>query len=172
MINQLKELQLPRLVLIKNLAFPEPYREDPEFIDGKLIDSGHTITKLRDSIPGKLPVPFDEDKWLLYEYKFGSRNLADGYFTDLPMDLADELCDRRIFGESYTIIWLVPPDLESILNVLKKLPLAGFGPEQIWEWYLDRMVVFPPKCLDAVKSQFELGFNFTVQEKFTEIMNS
>lgn len=172
MIDQLKELQLPRLVLVRNLVFPEPYREDPEFMEGKLIDSGHTITKLRESIPDVVPKPADEDKWAMFEYKFGTRNLEDGYFTDMPMDLADDLADRKIFDESYSIIWLVPPDMEAILSVLKKLPLAGFNPEQISEWYLDRMVVFPPKSLDALDEKFELGFNFTVQEKFNEMLNS
>jgi len=170
MIEQLSSIQLPRLALIKNLKFAEPFREDPVITEGKLIDSAVTINKLREQIPMQIPDPFSDEEWELFEYKFGSRSKEDAYFTDLPSDLADELADRKIFGVSYTIIWLVPPDVETIVKVLRKLPLAGLTQEDIWEGYLDRMIVFPPLCLDKHKGQFELGFNFVVQEKYSEFV--
>lgn len=172
MIEQLSSVKLPKLALIKNLKFAEPFREDPVLTEGKLIDTAVTINKLREQIPSQLPDPFSDQEWELFEYKFGSREKEDAYFTDLPSDLADELADRKIFGESYTILWLVPPDIDAIVKVLRKLPLAGLSPEEIWEGYLDRMIVFPPLCLDKLKEKFELGFNFTVQEKFSEYVGN
>ena len=106
----------------------------------------------------------------MFKYKF-SDDSSKGYFSDFPVDLNSDLPDSKIFNCSYTILWAVPPDINSVVQKLLGMINVGVGQDVVTEKYLDRMIVFPTGCLEN-QTEFELGFNFQVQEVFYAKINS
>jgi hypothetical protein len=81
-------------------------------------------------------------------YKYSEKELkeANFVFDDLPVSLTNESSDRELFGESYTIFWVVPADKEVIMELLladfKANPEHQITAEQIkatWQEKLNRI---------------------------------
>ncbi|MEQ9422907.1 MAG: hypothetical protein RJQ09_00715 [Cyclobacteriaceae bacterium] len=159
---------LPRLVLIKDLTFEEGFKEDPTFDTGKFIAYSEDIFELRNQIPSP-KYPEGKEQQELYKFKFGNDNPESAYYTDLPSDLFDDNPDSKIFGTSYTIVWLVPTDIDQTVASLVKRVKEGYTQEETVETYMDRMIVYPPDSLIDMKDpRVELGFMYAVQEEFTK----
>ena len=102
LVKKLEELKLPILVLIKNLELEDPYRDDPEFVDGEFIESSDNFYNLKRLIPDP-EYPSNPEAQELFKYKFGEDRLK-GQFSDFPSDLNSDLPDSKIFNCSYTIL--------------------------------------------------------------------
>lgn len=164
----LEIIELPKLVLIKDLSFEEGFREDPTFKSGKFIAYSEDLFELRNQIPSP-EYPTDERQLELYKFKFGNDAKESGYFTDLPSDLHDDMADQKIFSTSYTVIWLVPPNIDRTVSRLLLNISQGYTQEETVETFLDRMIVYPPDSIkDMNDDRTELGFSFAVQEAFTQ----
>ena len=169
LVKKLEELKLPTLVLIKNLELKDPYRDDPEFVAGEFIDSSDNYYNLKRLIPDP-EYPSNVKAQELFKYKLGEDQLK-GNFSDIPSDLNSDLPDSKIFNCSYTILWAVPPDINSMVHALLGMINVGVGQDVVTEKYLDRMIVLPSGCLEN-QTEYELGFNFQVQEVFYAKLNS
>jgi len=164
----LEIIELPKLVLIKDLSFEEGFQEDPSFKSGKFIAYSEDLFELRSQIP-KPEFPTDERQKELFKFKFGNENKDSGYFTDLPSDLYDDVADSKIFSTSYTIIWLVPDNINRTVSRLLLEISQGYTKEETRESFLDRMIVYPPDSIkDMNDERTELGFLYAVQEAFTQ----
>ena len=164
----LEIIELPKLVLVQDLSFGEGYREDPTFKSGKFIAYSEDLFELRNQIPTP-EYPSDQRQLELYKFKFGSEAKDSGYFTDLPSDLHDDMADPKIFSTSYTIIWLVPPNIDRTVSRLLLNISQGYTQEETIESFLDRMIVYPPDSIKDIKDErTELGFSFAVQEVFNQ----
>ncbi|MDA0195920.1 MAG: hypothetical protein O2887_18020 [Bacteroidetes bacterium] len=162
---------IPRLVLLKDMSFQEGYREDPLFNSGQFIAYSENLPELQHQIP-KPEFPSDPEQVELFKFKFGDVNPESGYFTDLPSDHYDDNPDFKIFNTSYTIIWLVPADVDRTVASLAKRVSEGFTEEEAIETYLDRMVVYPADSIKDINDpRIELGFRFVVQEEFSQKVN-
>ncbi len=169
LVKKLEGLKLPTLVLIKNLELKDPYRDDPEFVAGEFIESSDNYYNLKRLIPDP-EYPSNAEAQELLKFKLGDDRLK-GNFSDIPSDLNSDLPDSKIFNCSYTILWAVPPDINSMVNTLLGMINVGVGQDVVTEKYLDRMIVLPSGCLEN-KTEHELGFNFQVQEVFYAKLNS
>lgn len=161
-------IELPKLVLIKDLSFHEAYREDPTFKSGKFIAYSEDLFELRNQVP-KPEYPTDERQLELYKFKFGDLEKESAYFTDLPSDLHDDMADHKIFNTSYTIIWLAPANIDKTVSRLLLDISQGYTREETEESFLDRMVVYPPESIKDIKDpRIDLGFSFAVKQTFTQ----
>ena len=164
----LEIIELPKLVLIKDLSFEEGFREDPIFKSGKFIAYSEDLYELRHQIP-KPEYPTDERQQELFKFKFGDQEKESAYFTDLPSDLHDDMADHKIFNTSYTVIWLVPANVDRTVSRLLLNISQGYTQEETVESFLDRMIVYPPESIKEMDdARIELGFSFAVQEVFSE----
>ena len=89
------------------------------------------IESLRSQIPGPLLQSTKEARELI-QYKYSEDELRDKsfYFEDEPTALLSESNDREIFGESWTIFWVVRPDKEEIISLILT-ELEGGADERI-----------------------------------------
>ena len=163
---------IPRLVLIKDMSYDEgSSMEDPSFKSGQFIAYSEDYSELRNQIP-KPQFPTSPEQIELFKFKFGDEKPESGYFTDLPSDHYNDNPDSQIFSTSYSIIWLVPANVDETVASLLKRMSKGFTQEDIIETYIDRMVVFPANSIkDMNDPRTELGFSFAVQDAFSQKVN-
>ncbi|MEX0967393.1 MAG: hypothetical protein WD077_09150 [Bacteroidia bacterium] len=153
MTEILKE-SLPSFYLFKNLHLNEPYYVDTSIESYEWLKKGDSVEELQRQIPPP-HYPEDEEKLELFRMKFGDvipEDEDDYYFDDTPVQLDDEVTDRDIFDDSYTILWICPPDKETIISeILTHLkhktrnhldPVDTRDLLEVWEDFLDRIFIY------------------------------
>jgi len=53
-------------------------------------------------------------------YRFSEAEIKAGdyHFNDLPISLMNEGSDRELFGESWTLFWIVPPNKDEVIKLV------------------------------------------------------
>lgn len=81
-----------------------------------------------------------------WKYSEAELQAADFQFDDQPMSLASESSDMELFGESWVIFWVVPPDKEHVINILintlqqeAKGEISGEQLKETWDTYVNRI---------------------------------
>lgn len=147
--------------------------------EGSRIDSfedarwSNSFSALRDLIPS--PVLLDtREARELSSYRFSEEELKSGAFSynDKPAALTNEASDQELFGESWTIFWVVPPDKEAViaamLDVLEKesggSKISAELLKQVWNNYLERIFF----RLNGDEDMFEMHLLY--DEIFNEVV--
>ncbi len=146
-LELLADKELPGWLLIKNAMISENGGE------------GHRITSYDEhfwslsyeEVKAKIPVPKlldTREAKELVSYRFSEDDISakNFAFDDLPNSLMNEGNDKEIFGESWTLFWVVPPDkdrvIEIIVNHFKGITADKISSDHIksvWESMVDRM---------------------------------
>ncbi len=161
--------KVPGFILIKNLMFEHQNDLDAPITRGELIGYDSHFGELKKIIPYP-SVPEDDYKLSLFDKKFGELRGAKAEFDDSPFDIHEgDPTDYEIFGESYTISWICPPDPEKVSDYLVK----RYGEKRnliiIWDNYIDRMHVFPFYSLETTSDEFYENVCDLFEEKVNEI---
>jgi len=159
-LKQLKNIKQPKFVLIKNLQTPYmAYETVHDFIAGEIVCITDSLKEAQAQIP-KFTFPTDPDKQELYREIFedGEDMLAGDALeyvgSNLPWAIIDpDDCPYNsglaVFGVTYTIVWVCPPDknliLESLIKQTQervKLNNSSLDNEldYIWDDVLERMI--------------------------------
>jgi hypothetical protein len=146
-LEYLSDKQIPGFALLKNIRIENVPRKGIR-ISG--FDESHyadSYGALHQMIPiPKLLDTREAKEQASYKYSESDLRNANFVFDDLPVSLTNESSDRELFGESYTIFWVVPADKEVILELLladfKANPESQITAEQIkttWNEKLNRL---------------------------------
>ncbi len=155
--KQLETFNSPRFVLFKNLKFKEDslLLDIHEIKQGEIVYVGDTYTEVSKYIPKSI-YPTDVEKQQLFEDKYGDRDDVDFSFNVSPYAIVDidpedveRMPDFDIFGESYTVLWVCPADVEvivkSLINHIKRQAKQNstIGGElyTIWVDYIDNISI-------------------------------
>jgi hypothetical protein len=150
----LESIEKPCFLLIKNLDFEHPEDLDSPISRGEIIAHSKNYDDLRNRIPDP-KLPEDDYKLSLFEEKFGEANPAVARFDDSPLDITEgEPNDYEIFGESYTILWLYHYHEDSIADYLVEQYLKSKDLISIWEFYIDRLHIYPSYSLEQTSLDF------------------
>jgi hypothetical protein len=146
-LELLADKELPGWLLIKNASISENAGEGHRITS---YDEHHWSTSYNE-IKALIPTPelinTREAKELI-SYRYSEEEIANKNFAfdDLPNSLMNEGNDQEIFGESWTLFWVVPPDkdrvIEIVVNHFKSLASEKISSEQIkavWESMVDRL---------------------------------
>ncbi len=145
---------MPCFVLFKNLRFEHDYDIDASIARGEIIDSDTSCEKLRSAIP-RPQFPDDEYKISLLDSKYGHISEDELEFDDTLFDITEgEPDDYEIFGESYTLVFICPPDEEFILKYLSNQYRKEKDLVNIWISYIDRLHIFPFYSLEVTSDKF------------------
>lgn len=146
-LELLADKELPGWLLIKNAIISQG--------DGM----GHRITSFEshfwsndyEEISSMIPKPKllnTREAKELASYRYTDEEIAEEQFAfdDLPNSLMNEGSDMDLFGESWTLFWVVPPDHQEVINIVSSHLKAGaqekITSEQIsacWKSMIDRM---------------------------------
>lgn len=154
--QSIHQLTLPRLILVHNLKFYSLYDQDAPIASGELLGHSEEYARLQKKIP---PPPFpssESGRQLVYEF-LDVENQAEfeqkAAYNDTVYGLTGDFTpsDSELFGETYTILLLCPPDIPAIVSFLVGRIKALAGEEQIsfahlqlvWEQYVDRIHIYP-----------------------------
>jgi hypothetical protein len=150
----LESIKKPCFVLIKNLDFEHPEDLDSPVSRGEIIGYSTDYEELRKKIPDPI-LPEDDYKLSLFEKKFGDMQQSVARFDDSPLDISEgEPNDYEIFGESYTILWICDLEEDSIADFLVQQYLKNRDLISIWEFYIDRMHIYPPYSLEQTSVEY------------------
>jgi hypothetical protein len=149
LLEYLADKPLPSFVLLKNANL--------KFTLGKgyLISHFETVewSEYFEPLLLKIPKPQlqqNREAKELANYRFSEEELKDGvfHFDNLPSGLLSESNDQVVFGESYTIFWVIPPDKEAVLGlVCEKLEKEAHGKisaeqlKNLWDSCIDRIFI-------------------------------
>ena len=160
-LNLLKEIKQPQFVLIKNLETPNMVFDTVnDFIAGEVICLTDTLADAESQIP-EFTFPSDADKQELYRdiFEDGEDMVAGDKLEYSPSNLPWAIIDpedcpydsgKIVFGVTYTVIWVCPPDKQMIIeNLIKqmqelvKLNKSSLGSEidYIWNEVLERIIL-------------------------------
>jgi hypothetical protein len=146
-LEYLADKQIPGFALLKNVTIENVPRKGMRisgFDESHYADSYGALQQM-------LPIPSllsTREAIEQASYKYSDKELkeANFVFDDLPLSLTNESSDRELFGESYTIFWVVPAEKEVILELLladfKANPESQITAEQIkaiWHEKLNRL---------------------------------
>ena len=153
-VEKLNSIKLPQFILVKNIEFEHPEDLDAPLSRGEILQSGSDYDSLKAHIP--IPkIPEDEYKLSLYEKKYGDASVIKPEYDDSPMDVSvGDPMDYEIFGSSYTIVWMVPPDEELIVEALINAYAKSRKLIAIYDEFIDRMHVFPFYTLETISDDF------------------
>ncbi len=150
----LSGLKLPSFVLIKNLKFEHDYDIDAAIARGEVINYNLSFDALRSEIP-KPRFPDDDYKTSLLDSKYGQVSEDELEYDDTIFDITEgEPNDYEIFGESYTIVFLSPPEKDNLLKYLRDRYSKERDLVNIWTSYIDRIHIYPFYSLDVTSDQF------------------
>ena len=146
-LEYLADKQIPGFALLKNVTIENVPRKGMR-ISG--FDESHyadSYSALQQLIPSpKLLDTREAKEQASYKYSKAQLSAAQFIFDDLPVSLTNESSDRELFGDSYTIFWVVPAEKEVILELLladfKANPEGQITAEQInatWQEKLNRL---------------------------------
>jgi hypothetical protein len=115
----LADKQLPGWLLVKNAVISGD--------DG----SGHRIASFDehyfsdsfDELKAKMPKARLADtrearEYASYRYDEAAIKAGSFEFNDLPISLMNEGSDRELFGESWTMFWVVPPNKDEVIKLI------------------------------------------------------
>ncbi|MEX1189186.1 MAG: hypothetical protein WED33_08005 [Bacteroidia bacterium] len=148
-LELLADKELPGWLLIKNARISEGNG------DGHRITAydEHIWSTSYEEIKAQIPKPVllgVREARELALYRFSEEDLATSNYAydDFPNSLMNEGSDREIFGESWTLFWVVPPDKDEVIKLvcdhLKSVAKDKITPEQIsecWESRVERLFV-------------------------------
>jgi len=135
-LEYLADKQIPGFALLKNVTIENVPRKGMRisgFDESHYADSYGALQQL-------IPIPKlldtrEAKEQASYKYSEADLRTANFVFDDLPLSLTNESSDRELFGESYTIFWVVPADKEVIMELLladfKANPESQITAEQI-----------------------------------------
>jgi hypothetical protein len=118
-LEYLADKQIPGFALLKNVTIENVPRKGMRisgFDESHYADSYGVLQQML-PIPSLLSTREAKEQ---ASYKYSEKELkeANFVFDDLPVSLTNESSDRELFGESYTIFWVVPAEKELILELL------------------------------------------------------
>jgi len=167
----LESAEKPCFLLIKNLDFEHPEDLDSPISRGEIIAHSNKYDDLRRMIPDP-KLPEDDYKLSLFEKKFGEANVAVAQFDDSPLDISEgDPNDYEIFGESYTILWLCDHSEDSIADYLVDQYLKTRDLISIWEYYIDRLHIFPSYSLEETSVDYYENLCNEFEEKVSSCKN-
>jgi hypothetical protein len=150
--------QLPGWLLLKNASLSRAESFGQRISN---FDAHHWASSWED-VSANLPVPIlqnNREARELASWRFSDEQIAQGDFTfdTLPEALLNEGNDREVFGESYTIFWVVPANAEQIISLVCDAlnSLAGEGKildihlAEVWKTRVSRMFVAHNDDLDS-----------------------
>lgn len=123
-LEYLADKQIPGFALLKNITIENVPRKGMRisgFDESYYADSYGALQQMLPS--PKLLKTREAKEQASYKYSEKDLEEANFVFDDLPVSLTNESSDRELFGESYTIFWVVPAEKEVILELL----LADFN---------------------------------------------
>lgn len=165
----LESVKIPCFVLARNLYFEHEYDLDAPVSRGEIIKCSQQIKEVRQLIPRPV-IPEDDYKQSLFEKKIGEMKSANANYDDSPFDLAEgDPNDFEIFGESYTIVWFCPPDVEEVTGFLVNKYRNNRDLIKIWENYIDRMHIYPFYSLELTSDDFYEKICDTFEEKVSSL---
>jgi len=157
-LEYLKSNRQPAMFLIRNFEF----NEESQIINGgELISVSNEPDVLFSKVP-KPDYPEDERIQKIFDEEFGILNQENfeedtdyNTFNTRPYELyGNENHDREYFGESYTIAFIIPPDIDLIKDFIQDFfnrhygngkKICEFGIADFWSDVLDRHIVYPPE---------------------------
>ena len=149
-LEYLADKQIPGFALLKNVIIENVPRRGMRisgFDESHYADSYSALQQLI-HIP-KLLETREAKEQASYKYSEADLRDANFVFDDLPLSLTNESSDRELFGESFTIFWVVPADKEVIMELLladfKAYPESQITAEQIkttWHEKLNRLFFY------------------------------
>lgn len=144
--------ELPVFALFKNLVLEDGYEPDAGIRDYEWMKTNRSLEPLQDQIPQPEFPEAQEQVDLLYE-KFGDvlpEDEDEYWFDDSPQQLNEEIQDTSIFGETYTIAWLCPPDKKRVMSALMEHLKEATDQYRetvsadhllvVWEEFIDRIL--------------------------------
>jgi hypothetical protein len=167
-----EQVDLPAFFLVRNMEYEDRKTTD---VKGEYVAHAPTYDEVCAYVP-EPSIRTDPDnlaplrkRCLVRKLETGSERMLERpcFFTDLDFTrFSTTKRDREIFGETYTIIWVCPPDLNQAVKVLikeieqsVKSPhlvhflrhpdaeddgrATGFDLLDIWTRYIDRSVFVP-----------------------------
>ncbi len=167
----LESVELPRFLLVKNLEFDHENDLDAPISRGEIIDHSNNYDDLKKQIP--LPmIPEDDYKLSLFEKKFGELNASIVQFDDSPLDISEgEPNDYEIFGASYSILWICENEADLIIEYLLKQYEKYRELIIIWEFFIDRIHVYPFYSLDEPSDDFYENVCKLFEERVQKLKN-
>ena len=162
-------IKLPAYILFKNLKFEHDFDIDASIARGEIIETRDTYYELKEKIP-KPKFPEDEYKVSLLDSKYGQINENELEYDDTIFDICEgEPSDFEIFGESYTIVLVCPPDESIILKYLVEQYKKERDLLNIWISYLDRLHIFPFYSLEITSDNFTENLSEDFQNKVKQL---
>ncbi len=155
----LADKELPGFALLKNTRIQSVARLGNRISQ---FDEAHWATSYQE-LCVMLPIPHLLETREAREqaaYKFSEEDLKTGHFQfdDMPIALTNESSDRELFGECYTIFWVVSTDkqniLEHLLNDLQTPEGEKISSEMIkklWDEKVNRIFFHYTGDVDAVE---------------------
>lgn len=181
--------RLPVFVLFKDLVLSDPYSFDSEITSCTWARAGDDLERLQHQIP--LPtIPDDPGRRRMLaeaerfeDYVDPDTGVIDQEgisFDDTLRQLTEPPTDLAIFGESYTVVWLCPPDLDrvtaAVMDHIERRTKGGtkeidaFLLLEVWRDYLDRHHVAAPLSEEARERWLEL--NGEVEHRIRSLPNA
>ena len=151
--GQITQYKLPTFLLFKNLTiWSDTLLNTKDFVNGEIIAESNSYNELKHLIPD-LEVPTDELSHfrLIENYGYFPEECE---FNDNPNELCKDTksliySDKKLFGESYTIVWICPEDPQLAIDYIKNFILYKAQNINninliidIQKQYLDRLCVF------------------------------
>lgn len=149
LLQFLEDKPLPCWVLLKNANLKFSMGKGYQITDYEEIDWAPYYEPLVDKIPHPLLLNTREAKELA-SYRFSEEELKAGvfHFDNLPSALLSEANDKELFGDAYTIFWVIPPDKEAVISLvcdkLEKEAHGRISAEQLknlWDSCIDRIFI-------------------------------
>lgn len=164
----LDSLDKPCFLLIKNLDFEHPSDLDSPISRGEILAHSTIFDELKKMIPSP-QLPGDDYKLSLFEKKFGEIRISVSQYDDSPWDISEgDPSDYEIFGESYTIIWISEQGEDEIADYLVEQYLKIKDLISIWEFYIDRMHIYPYYSLELTSEDFYENICNTFENRVNE----
>jgi hypothetical protein len=149
LLQYLEDKPLPCWVLLKNANLKFTLGKGYLITDYEEIEWSPFFEPLVSKMPPPVLQNTREAKELA-SYRFSEEELkAEVYrYDNLPAALLNEANDREIFGESWTIFWVIPPDKEAVISlVCDKLEKEAHGKisaeqlKNLWDSCIDRIFI-------------------------------
>lgn len=167
----LDSLEKPCFLLIKNLDFEHPSDLDSPISRGEIQAHSTNFNELKKMIPAP-QLPEEDYKLSLFEKKFGEIKISVAQYDDSPWDISEgDPNDYEIFGESYTIIWICEQNEDEIADFLVEQYLKLKDLISIWEFYIDRMHVYPYYSLEQTSEDFYENIGNSFENRVNECKN-
>jgi hypothetical protein len=159
--EMIRPVKLPSMCLFHNADIDWSWHPNLDFTVCDCVVDGDDLDELRSLVP-EPALPTDPEKLALYrqhrtqdriitwnEKGDWSEEVEPPRFDDSLDLFATGASDLEIFGESYTILLVVPPDVGIAVDyLLKVLPdpagqIDGFYLLKAWTDYVDRLTFWP-----------------------------